>query len=412
MQQLDPQIGIDRRFIILTILLVILVGMGMPVPTFAQSESDEFEATAEHSYEFGSSMTFNLDIVNDPPVSDVLLVINVSTFPTPIIKEFELSQAEPFAEVNFRHKLQLQEIKISPFARITYSWEIALADEERVALPTTTFVYEDNRFDWVETQTVDGSLRIFTTDPSGELGQIGANVAGQAVPTIQKLIPAELTIPISIYLYPSTEAYEEAIRLTGVAWSGGHTDPSTGVIMIPVDNTNTAPIDLTRTLPHELSHLLLFRATGTQYQAVPRWFDEGLATQFEDPPNADYIAEVNAIFQDQRMIPFSDLCDRFPSQPEAVVLSAYSQSYSFVRYLRGEFGDDVIRNMVLELQNGADCETVTERVFNSSLEELTNAWRATTNPVGYILGVSYIWIVGGIFLLTLLIIGVVWIQFD
>lgn len=390
-------------------LTLITMLVNAPMAT-AQIESDDFPAEARHSYEFGSSMTFDLDIINDPIVDSALLIINISTFPTPIIKNFTLSQAEPFAEVNFRHKLQLQEIKISPFANINYSWEILLVGGGLIPLPTQTFVYQDNRFEWQESQTVDGKLRLFTTDESGELGQIGINVAGQAVPKIQQLIPVEITIPISIYLYPSTEEYEEAIRLTGVTWSGGHTDPASGVILLPVDNIQTAPVDLRRTLPHELSHLLLFRATGIQYPSVPRWFDEGLATQFEEPPTIDYVEEVNAIFRDQRLIPFSALCERFPSQPPETVRSAYSQSYSFVGYLRGEFGDDVIREMVIEMQNGADCETVTQRVFNSSLEELTNAWRANTNPVGYILNIGYIWVISGIFLLSLFIVGIVWIR--
>lgn len=407
----------QNTVIIFLLMASTVFGMLWPTPTLAQTEPevDELVYDISHSYTFGSEMVFELDLINDPPVAEAILIANVSSYQTPIIHKFPLSQAEPFAEVNFRHKLQLQEVRIPPFAQITYAWDIVLvSDLEESKAPTTTpsetFFYEDNRIDWIENRAVDGGIRIFTTDESGELGQIGLNVANQAISNIQQLVPVEITVPISIYLYPSTAVYQDALDLTGAAWSGGYSAPQFGVVMLPVDNINTAQIDLNRRLPHELSHLLLFRATGTQYEQVPRWFDEGLATQFEDPANEDYDKVVEEALRENRLIPLETLCTRFPGQPADTVLQAYSQSHSFVKYLRAEFGDEVIRNMILEMRDGADCDSVMTRIFNVPLEEMEDAWQATTNPVQYILNFDTIWVTGGFILTTLIIIGVLWVR--
>ena len=384
-----------------------------PVATDLPPSLESLEPVTQLQYQFAQTMELSLTVRNDPPLQSATLVLNFSLLPLPFVKEFPV-EAGSGDVITFRNQLDLQTINIIPFDRATYSWRLVTSSGQEIQLPSETFLYIDNRFTWQETAVQDGSLAVYVSEETPQLGQIGLSVAATYLPELELVIPSQPTPqePLLIYLYPSAQAYQEAFRLAQVPWSDGHTAPELGVVLLPIGNVNTAQIDLRRQLPHELSHILLYRATTPYYNDIPRWFDEGLATLFEDPPNVNYQVEVDRMISSNQLIPFDVITPDFPRSSPEMALQAYAQSHGFMAYLQSQFGNDVITSIISALGKGIPFEAAIEQIFSVSMEELTFAWLATTQPIWYRIDQGLLWLIGAVLASGFLILAVVWIRAD
>lgn len=78
--------------------------------------------------------------------------------------------------------------------------------------------------------------------------------------------------PIHVVLAPEGSAPARDVP----AWISGYTDGVSGIVVLLPARTPGYPDDgLAEVLDHEITHVLVARATGGR--TVPRWFDEGLA---------------------------------------------------------------------------------------------------------------------------------------
>jgi hypothetical protein len=93
---------------------------------------------------------------------------------------------------------------------------------------------------------------------------------------------------VDIYLYTALEDLENALLLAGRDWQGGQARPDLGVVLVAIAPGQGALAQMKRGIPHELTHLLVFQATGVGYARVPRWLDEGLASANEELAQPEY----------------------------------------------------------------------------------------------------------------------------
>ncbi len=70
---------------------------------------------------------------------------------------------------------------------------------------------------------------------------------------------------------------------------------------------------------------MLYQITGPQYDTLPFWLGEGLATLAESAPNPAYAVVLETAVANQAIIPFDQLCLSFPDS-ETDALLAYAQS--------------------------------------------------------------------------------------
>ncbi len=362
----------------------IVQAQGTPPP-----ESAAPETTA--SYTFGQALDFTLSVINTPTLANATLHVTTPQFATTYLVDFPIT-ADPGATIQLQHTINLTEVYIQPFTTITYWWTLVDSDNISYVLPLQDIAYDDDTFAW-KSQSEAGIDMYWIADGQ-DLGQVGMDVVTESLPRILSLIPADMSGGIRIYLYPSAEEFQAALRLTRQDWAGGHASPKLGVIMLPAENPRTAVVDLRRSIPHELSHLVLYRATADNYDNVPRWFDEGLATLFETVPNPNYAITLESLLANNELIPFNQLCTQFPSDSSDAALRAYAQSNSLMQYIQDTYGNTKIQEMITALADGANCETVTTRVLGRTVEQLTADWLGTVQPDnGFNFDTSYLWII-------------------
>ena len=362
---------------ILLILALILTLSAAPL-TYAQSPPpDSLNASPTASYTFGQGLDFGLMLVNNPVLTTATLHVSTPQFTTTYLAEFPIA-ADNGATIQLQHTINLAELYIQPFTTVTHWWTLTAADGTLYELPAQTLAYDDNTFPWKIQE--EAGIGMYWIADGLDLGQVGMDVVKESLPRILSIIPANMSDGIRIYLYPSADDFQAALSLTQQEWVGGHASPELGVIMLPAENPRTAVVDLRRRIPHELSHLVLYQATGAQYHNVPRWFDEGLGTLFESIPNPNYATALEKALANDTLVPFSQLCTQFPNQSNDEILQAYAQSHSLMTYIQDTYGNQKIQEMIIALADGATCETVTTRTLDRSIDQLTADWLAAVNP--------------------------------
>ncbi len=355
-------------------------------PLFAQTT-----AVSSASYTFGQNLQFSLK-ANRTDVETAVLFFTAPEFPNALQVDLPVMAGQP---VNLTYPVDLSQIRLAPFTTVTYWWELLTTAGDLVAVPQQTLTYADDRFEWRERP--GQPVTVFWTGDDPGLGQLAQDIAAESLPRLQTILPVTPQ-PFALYLYPSSADLRSALRLTGRDWVGAHADPALGVMLVTAVNPRTAAADLRQSIPHELTHFLLYQTMGTQYEALPLWLNEGLATLLETNLNPGYDLALETAVADQTLIPLAQLCLSFPAVDERAIL-AYAQSASLLRYIQAQYGNRAIGDMAAAYADGAGCAAGVARGLSQTLPELEAAWRQSLQPQNPL---RIMWQENGVWLLLLL----------
>ena len=350
-----------------------IVLSGLLWPSLAAAQSGAVDWSAQASYEFGQAMHFQLTAKNPDPIERVTLLIATPEFANNYSVTIEVT---PARQVAISHDLDLGQVRLAPFTTVTYWWVLETAASD-IALSKQTILYEDDQFEWRQLES-GGNVAHWTGDDPA-LGQLALDTIDASLTRLNSLFPIEDTLTLQVYLYPSSADLRAALRLTGRDWVGAHAHPELGIILVTAVNVRTAATDLQQSIPHELIHFLLYRSAGSNYDNVPLWFNEGLATFVETAPNPSYETLLRTAVANQSTIPFADLCQTFPAVKERTLL-AYAQSASMISYIQGRYGSRALSELIAAYADGADCQTGVSRVLSQSLDNLNRDWLRQQQP--------------------------------
>jgi hypothetical protein len=364
----------SKKYLTTVVLRIIILTMLSWLLTAVNSKQQLSNSQSQAEYDFGQAIHFSLMVQSDELISAVTLFYNSADIP--LTKSISVP-VEPDTEVEASYSVDLTQLRLAPFTTVTYWWQVTDIAGTVVDVAAQSFIYEDDRFDWQRLTQQNVTVH-WTNDDTGT-GQIVIDIINDTSPRLATILPVELPNPLNVYVYPSAADLQASLRLTGRNWVGGHTNPELGVILVTAANMRTAAIDLRQSIPHELTHLVLYQITGTTYETLPGWLDEGLAAVMEGTfdPNEQFILEEAIV--GGTTIPFSRLCAEFPVDGRQALL-AYAQSASLVRYIQAEYGNNLLSQMVLAHADGADCDSMVSRTLNISLAQLNENWLRSINP--------------------------------
>ncbi|MBN1304601.1 MAG: hypothetical protein JXA13_09205 [Anaerolineales bacterium] len=354
-----------RRLPTLIILLTIALGLSQPV----QAQAGVTVNTIGVSYFFGEQITFQISIESSIPVTSVQVFFrdefqqNTRNFPMVLSPEG-----------NATYTFDASERVIRPFAQIPFWFQVELENNESFTSERYSFRYTDNRFEWKEKK--EGLLSIYWYTGDEAFGQALLDTARTSLSTILELVPITLEEPVDIYVYPSTVELQGALYLGGVEWAAGHADPDLGVVLASIEPGPEQSLVIEKNIPHELAHILLYQFTGPGYDNLPVWLREGIATQAELYPNPDFEYHLKKAAKDRTLLPISDLCESFPTDNPSAYL-AYAESYSFVGFIKNNYGQSGLHAMIAAYSDGMDCQQGAQKALGVSLTQLNNQWLRT-----------------------------------
>ncbi len=151
--------------------------------------------------------------------------------------------------------------------------------------------------------------------------------------------------------------------------------PEKNLIVIDYSKMIKHPFSLETTLKHEFIHLLLHQYIDKDI--LPRWLDEGIC-QWASDGIGEVIRDpksslLNKAAFSRKFIQLRKLQQRFPSDKRSRLL-AYEEGKSFVTYLAGQFGKEMIFKVLNHMRKGKTVEEALQTAFSIPFEELEKEW--------------------------------------
>ena len=358
------QNGLSARILLLFILGFIWAG---PYIAGVDANSGVQVLDTEVDYSFGDSIIFQAAIQSDTPIEQVVVFVqakgrlDAETIPATIS-----SSGEATAE------LDLQQYPVRGFSEITYWYRVTLENGEVFTSEKYHFFYEDSRYDWETLETDDFTVHWY--DDEVNFGQEMVNIAGSSLQRAQTYLQVTPNETIHIYAYDNAREMQSALQTSGQDWVAGHADPDLGVILVSLPPGPERQLEMERQIPHELMHILMFQKTGSAYERLPVWLNEGLASITELYPNPDYYTILKDAYEEKKLLPITSLCQSFP-QDSSRVLIAYAETASFTRYLYNQYGTPGLENLISSYADGLECDRGAEQALGSTLTQLEIQWR-------------------------------------
>ena len=349
------------------LILMILLAMANP----ARAQSGSVVSDVRVVSEFGRQVTF-LARIQSP--------VGIQSASVTFREEEGIQQTQPLAlqpdgTAGYTYDASAKALK--PFARIVFWFNVTLADGTQTQSENYNFDYIDNRFTWQTRE--DGMLRVHWVVGRGDetFGAAILDSARRGLQSVSTLISVDLAEPIDIWVYANADDLQGALLLGGQSWVAGHASPELGVVMVSVAPGADQNIQLERQVPHELAHVLLYRRVGANYNRLPIWLREGMASMAELYYNTDLDLVLANATETNSIIPFADLCSSFPPDTANAQL-AYAESRSFTQFIVDNYGTSGLSSLALAYADGLDCEQGARQALGLSLSQLEVRWREST----------------------------------
>ncbi|HPH95473.1 MAG TPA: peptidase MA family metallohydrolase [Anaerolineaceae bacterium] len=362
----------QRLFTSLLLFIGLLLGkVAFPADVIAAAASSglSIEVFPQVSYIFGEQVSFDVEVKSEAQIDEAYLVYQPEGSESRVIP-MQIDQNRLAVD------LDLNQTRIPPFSRVAYWFQLKPQGADLITSASYAFNYDDNRFEW---QTLENEqLAVFWHDGDLAFGQSALNTGINGLETASGLLgTAAPSQQIRIYIYPSTQELQSALEISGQPWLAGHASPQLGIVLVSIAPNADQRLRMEQQIPHELVHVMLYQSVGKDYDRIPPWLNEGLATLAELYPNADYANVLVTAGKNNTLLPMSSLCSPFPMDASRAFLS-YAQSASFTRFLQQKYGVSGIQNLLLKYSDGLGCSEASFAAFGKPLASLESDWKEET----------------------------------
>jgi hypothetical protein len=316
-------------------------------------------------YTFGGLLNFHQFFPADAPVQAAQVFFRSQGDTQTFSGDMTLNGSEAY----YTHNLTNQPLRA--FSTVEYWYYITPQSGEPYYTEPQSFDYLDNRYQWQSLE--DELFRVHWYVGDAEFGQSLMDAAHAGLERAEKLLQLGEQQQVDTYVYGSGKEMQSTLRLGGLNWVAGHADPEMNVMMVSLPPGPDQRRETERQIPHELMHILLYQAVGEEYDNLPTWFKEGVASANELRPNPDYYLILERAVEQNALIPLDQLCASFPQ--DSSVYLAYAESDSFVRYLHQKYGSAGLSDLMNSYAAGGGCEYGSQTALGLTLERLENNWQ-------------------------------------
>ena len=266
---------------------------------------------------------------------------------------------------------------IPPGTILNYWFVITTESGEEIKTKPKSFTYEDSRYTW--DKITKGPITVMFHGPMKSRAERLADAAIESLEFMAPVIGVETKTPIVVTLYNNNSEMIGAIRSKSMTTSReliteGQAFHSQGVVLVLAGRRDIG------TVTHEITHILVGRATGSVQ--VPLWLNEGLAEYGNMDKSISYIRFLEWAMDTNRLLPFSHL-KNFPGDPN-LILVAYGQSRSMVKFLLDNYGENKMVDLLSELKSGSIIEKSVKDIYGKDLIDIESDWRESIGAPPYI----------------------------
>jgi len=325
---------------------------------------------------FPNQAVFTIEAESYVDIVDVRLYYQVDRMNYAEVVSEGWADFTPASMVEANWVWDMRNAGLPPGAEVIYWWMIEDADGNRFETSPDIMNFDDDRYLWqslTSTAPQGSEMSLFWYEGSDSFARELMDTCEEGLARLTQNIGTYPERPINIYIYASDDDLKGAM-IFPQEWTGGVAFTAFSTVAIGI-----SPSELDwgrRALVHELTHLVVHQATFSPYGQLPLWLDEGLAMYSEgelDPVLRSYLEE--AIAKDE-LISVRSLCSPFSAYSDKASLS-YAQSYSLVKYLLDNYGQDSMLDLLTIFKNGSTYDEALTEVYGFDIDDLDARWRAT-----------------------------------
>jgi len=356
----------SRRCLLLLLIAALLI---TALPAYAQGTITV--SNDQPLLEFPDRLTFRAKFQNDRPIEKVVLEYGVDqwTCGTVIAKAFP--EIEPGNEVAADWTWEMKQSGSQPpGSKIWWRWHIFDDQGQEIVTNRKEVVWLDDQHDW-QTES-GGDINLHWYDGGSSFGRELHKSAVESLTNLGEVTGLRTDKPIDLYIYGDTADMRDAV-LYEPGWTGGlaYSDHNIVIIGITPDQMDWGK----RTQAHELTHVLVGQLTFSCLSYIPTWLQEGLAVFGEGGPDEPSQEQFDEALKVDTLVPVRSLSGGFSEDPAKVDIS-YTQSYSLVKFLIEQYGQDKMLDFLRTLRDGATVEEALQQAYGFDIEGFEDAWRA------------------------------------
>jgi hypothetical protein len=365
------------------VVLTFVFGLGWPILSAAAQTDFNVEIQNQPApvVAFGQAIEFRLTATSTVPVVDATLAIRMAD----ARRRTYWGKAQlgvPSTQLEITYQLDMQQWSAEAFSMLEYWWVFTDANNRTISTPPQTLQYTDNRFEW--RSLTDGRVAVYWQAGDEAFGQMALQAAADGLARASQLISTTPPEQVAVYIYPDLESLQGTFVPTDPTWMDGKAFPKWDTVVVAVPDDVNALTALNTEIPHEVAHLIIFRAAGSEagYNNLPQWLNEGLAVFNEGNLGAEEASLLSAAKEAQELPSLERLCFNFSAvQSEAFI--SYAQSASVVRHIQRIHGIKRLNALVQAYADGVDCDNGVRRALGLGLQDLEQEWlKATFSPAG------------------------------
>ena len=258
---------------------------------------------------------------------------------------------------------------LPPGSSVEYWWTVTDASGYTVETAPAQVLFDDNRYLW--NSLTEGEITIYWYEGDESFGQEIMTTAQEALARLAEDTGAHLKRSVRLYIYAGAQDLQGAV-IFPYEWTGGVAFSRYGTIAIGI-----APNDLQwgkRATVHELTHLVIHQMTFNPYNDLPTWLNEGLAMYAEGELELMYTAYLNRAIVQNSLISVRSLSSPFSAYAEESYLS-YAQSYSLVKFLIDNYGQDKMYQLLSTFEQGSSYDEALLQIYGFNMDGLDALWR-------------------------------------
>jgi hypothetical protein len=260
-----------------------------------------------------------------------------------------------------------------PNTRVELGFRVTLADGRSFDGPTTTVLYEDDRFTW---RSVEGEVvRVHWYEGDDAFGRRALEIGEKAIENATQLLGVVEEDPIDFYIYTQTSDFRDVIG-PGLQENVG------GLALAPIRTlfANIAPSSVfdpwvSIVVPHELTHIVFDTATANRYHEPTHWLNEGLADYLAIGYDSAARNNVERAVRSNDLMPLRALVAQFPSTPTRFSL-AYDESVSAIDFLVRTYGKEKLVALIRSYTEGVSDDAAFSAALGVDTDGFEAAWLA------------------------------------
>ena len=262
---------------------------------------------------------------------------------------------------------------VPPASKIEYYFEIFFKDGSTYRTEIKNDILLDSRFEWdlVQGDIVD----VYFHGPVSRRAKNVLEACDKSVNDISNLLGVDTNKRISLVMYNNySEMFDVVVKKSqtqaGSLITEGQAFSTENIVI--VDGGARSALGVAT---HEITHIIVSRATKDSYVGVPLWLNEGLAEYGNIEQDSGYDRYLEWAVDTNRLFPFSSL-NRFPGNPN-LTLVAYGQSKSFIEFLVKEYPKENMKNLMKEISGRKSIDDSFISSYGKNLNQLESEWKST-----------------------------------